>query len=432
MNHITKFKFFFIVILLGMCHIRAYSQGMTLTLEECRQRALDQNVALRNGAKSIEAANETAKEAFTNYFPTVSATGMAYDANKGLVQMEMEPGQQMNLLKDGIMGGVTLTQPIFAGGQIVNGNKLAKLGVEVSELQQQQNRKEVLLTVEKYFWQVVTLKEKRNTLVAVSEMLAQIYSDVDIAVKAGVTNRNDLLQVQLRQNDVASNMINLDNNLALCRMILAQYIGLNGTDIDVETPEQMDQTPIFPSELYVDHSTALLSTPEYKLLDKNVKANQLQEKIEYGKNMPTVGAGVGYMYDNLTDKDHPFGVAFVSVSIPISGWWGGSHAIKRQKANVAMANNTLTDNSDLLIINMQHLWNEVEDSYQQILIAQNSIEQSTENLRLNRNYYQAGTSTMSDLLDAQQLYQQSRDQLVERYSQFKINVLQYRQATAQD
>jgi outer membrane protein TolC len=405
---------------------------MTLTLEECRQRALDQNVALRNGAKSIEAANETAKEAFTNYFPTVSATGMAYDANKGLVQMEMEPGQQMNLLKDGIMGGVTLTQPIFAGGQIVNGNKLAKLGVEVSELQQQQNRKEVLLTVEKYFWQVVTLKEKRNTLVAVSEMLAQIYSDVDIAVKAGVTNRNDLLQVQLRQNDVASNMINLDNNLALCRMILAQYIGLNGTDIDVETPEQMDQTPIFPSELYVDHSTALLSTPEYKLLDKNVKANQLQEKIEYGKNMPTVGAGVGYMYDNLTDKDHPFGVAFVSVSIPISGWWGGSHAIKRQKANVAMANNTLTDNSDLLIINMQHLWNEVEDSYQQILIAQNSIEQSTENLRLNRNYYQAGTSTMSDLLDAQQLYQQSRDQLVERYSQFKINVLQYRQATAQD
>jgi outer membrane protein TolC len=405
---------------------------MTLTLEECRQRALDHNVALRNGAKSIEAANETAKEAFTNYFPTVSATGMAYDANKGLVQMEMEPGQQMNLLKDGIMGGVTLTQPIFAGGQIVNGNKLAKLGVEVSELQQQQNRKEVILTVEKYFWQVVTLKEKRKTLEAVRELLAQINSDVDIAVKAGVTNRNDLLQVQLRQNDVASNMINLDNNLALCRMILAQYIGLNGTDIDVETPDQMDQTPIFPSELYVDHSTALLSTPEYKLLDKNVKANQLQEKIEYGKNMPTVGAGVGYMYDNLTDKDHPFGVAFVSVSIPISGWWGGSHAIKRQKANVAIANNSLADNSDLLIINMQHLWNEVKDSYQQILIAQNSIEQSTENLRLNRNYYQAGTSTMSDLLDAQQLYQQSRDELVEKYSQFKIKVLEYRQATAQD
>jgi outer membrane protein TolC len=144
-----------------------------------------------------------------------------------------------------------------------------------------------------------------------------------------------------------------------------------------------------------------------------------------------VGAGVGYMYDNLTDKDHPFGIAFVSVSVPISGWWGGSHAIKQQKANVTIANNTLADSSDLLIIQMQHLWNEVEDAYKQMGIAHNSIEQSTENLRLNRDYYSTGMSTMSDLLDAQQLYQQSRDKLVETYAQFRLSVLQYRQATAQ-
>lgn len=426
------YKLFLSVIILGMWGVKAHSQEMTLTLEDCRQRALDHNVALRNATSAIEAATETSKEAFTNYFPSVSATGMAYDANKGLVQMEMEPGQTMNLLKDGVMGGVTLTQPIFAGGQIVNGNKLAKLGVAVSELQKEQKRKEVLLNVEKYFWQVVTLKEKRRTLETVDDMLRQISSDVELAVKAGITTRNDLLQVQLRQNDVASSMLNLDNNLSLCRMILAQYIGLNGTEIDVLTSERMDTVPPFPTDLFVDHSTALLSTPEYKLLDKNVQANKLQEKIEYGKNMPTVAAGVGYMYDNLTDKDHPFGVAFVSVSVPISGWWGGSHAIKRQKANTAIATNSLADNSDLLVINMQHISNEVKDSYQQIMIAQNSIDQSAENLRLNQNYYRAGTTTMSDLLDAQSLYQQSRDKLVETYSQFKIKVLEYRQATAQE
>jgi outer membrane protein TolC len=184
--------------------------------------------------------------------------------------------------------------------------------------------------------------------------------------------------------------------------------------------------------LRADHSQALLNTPEYKLLDKNVSANKLQQKLAVGKNLPTVGAGVGYMYDNLTDTDHPFGVAFVSVSVPISGWWGGSHNIKKHKADVVIAANTLEDNSDLLVINMQHLWNEVEDGYQQILIAHNSIEQSTENLRLNRNYYNAGMSTMSDLLDAQSLYQQSRDKLVDTYSQFQIKMLEYRQATGQD
>jgi outer membrane protein TolC len=422
----------FQVALMSLAGLSAGSQTLQLTLEECRQRAIEQNITLRNAGESVNAAGEARKEAFTNYFPTISASGMAYDANKGLIEMEMEPGQTMGLLKDGVMGGVTLTQPIFAGGQIVNGNKLAKLGVEVSELKQQQTRKEVLLNVEKYYWQVVTLAEKRRTLTSINDMLAQICSDVETSVNAGLTTRNDLLQVQLRRNDVASAMINLDNNLSLCRMILAQYIGLNGTEIDVTTTESIDSIPAFPSELRVNHSEALLTTPEYQLLSRNVEAKRLERKMEVGKNLPTVGAGVGYMYDNLTDKDHPFGIAFVSVSVPISGWWGGSHAIKQKKTNEIIANNTLADNSDLLVINMQHLWNEVEDAYKQIRIAHSSIEQSTENLRLNRNYYSAGMSTMSDLLDAQSLYQQSRDKMVETYSQFQIKMLEYRQATGQD
>jgi outer membrane protein TolC len=279
---------------------------------------------------------------------------------------------------------------------------------------------------------VVTLTEKKNTLNSINDMLTQICADVEVSVNAGLTNRNDLLQVQLRQNDVASAMINLDNNLSLCRMILAQYIGLNGTEIDVTTSEQLDALPDFPYALRTDHNSALSATPEYRLLENNVEANRLQMKMALGKNLPSVAAGVGYMYDNLTDKDHPFGIAFVSVSVPLSGWWGGSHAVKREEANLIMAKNTLEDNSDLLIINMQHLWNEVEDSYKQLQIAQNSIEQSSENLRLNRNYYKAGISTMSDLLDAQSMYQQSRDKMVENYSQFKLKVLEYTQATEQD
>jgi outer membrane protein TolC len=216
-------------MLLGVCTVNVHAQSVTLTLDECRQKAIEQNIMLRNSQVSVTAASETSKEAFTNYFPTVSATGFAYNANKGLIQMEMEPGQTMNLLKNGVLGGVTLTQPIFAGGQIVNGNKLAKVGVEVSKLQQEQTRKEVLLNVEKYYWQVVTLMEKKNTLNAINEMLTQICSDVETSVNAGVTTRNDLLQVKLRQNDIASAIINLDNNLSLSRMVLAQYIGMNGT-----------------------------------------------------------------------------------------------------------------------------------------------------------------------------------------------------------
>jgi outer membrane protein TolC len=412
-------------------HSQNIASTRNLTIDECRTYAINNNIKLQNAKTSIEAANETSKEAFTNYFPQISGSAFGYNANKGLLQMDMGPDMSMSLLKNGILAGVTLTQPVFAGGQIVNGNKLAKVGVKVSELQREQTEKEVLLNVEKYYWQVVTLKEKKNTLAIIDEMLVSLCHDAEVAVNAGIRTRNDLLQVQLKRNDVASSMLNLDNGLALSKMVLAQYIGMAGQDLDVVITDSINAVPDFPFDLMVDHQQALLNTPEYRLLEQNVKSNELQEKLAVGRNLPTVGVGVGYMYDNLMDKDHPFGVAFVSVSVPISGWWGGSHAIKQRKAQTVIAKQTRDDVSDLLQINMQHLWNDVKDSYQQILIAHNSIEQSVENLRLNRDHYNAGMITMSDLLEAQSLYQQSRDNLVDVYSQFKIKTLEYKQATAQ-
>jgi outer membrane protein TolC len=403
-----------------------------LTLDECRKYAIENNIKLQNSKLSVKVAKETNKEAFTNYFPQVSGSAFGYNANKGLLQMEMGEEMSMSLLKNGILAGVTLTQPVFAGGQIVNGNKLSKVGVRVSELQLEQTEKEVLLNIEKYYWQVVTLKEKDKTLSIIDNMLVSLCADAETAVAAGIRTRNDLLQVQLKRNDVASSKINLENGLALSKRVLAQYIGMDGEDIDVVVTDSIDIVPEFPKNLYADPEQSLFSTPEYRLLEQNVKSNKLQQKMAVGKNMPTVGVGAGYMYDNLMDKDHPFGVAFVSVSVPISGWWGGSHAINQRKAQTMIAKQTQEDASDMLKINMQHLWDDVKDGYQQILIAHNSIEQSSENLRLNLDYYNAGIITMSDLLEAQSLYQQSRDKLVDAYSQYKIKILEYKQATAQE
>ena len=64
----------------------------------------------------------------------------------------------------------------------------------------------------------------------------------------------------------------------------------------------------------------LPNTVEYDLLDKNVQAGVVQKRLAIGKNLPSVAVGAGYMYDNLMNKDHPFGMVFASVSIPISGW----------------------------------------------------------------------------------------------------------------
>lgn len=89
----------------------------------------------------------------------------------------------------------------------------------------------------------------------------------------------------------------------------------------------------------------------------------------------------------------------------------------------------MNDNSEMLVIRMQNVWNTLNDSYRKAEIALLSVEQSSENLRLNMDYYSAGTATMSELLDAQTLYQQSRDKYVEAYTNYELSKREYLQAT---
>lgn len=408
----------------------------TLSLDEVKSLAVKANMKTRSAAYATAEAQEQKKEAFTNYFPTLSASSTALKANHGMVKIETAlGGQQMNmtLLDKMWAAGVTAVQPVFMGGQIVNGNKLAKTGVEASQLQENLSRNDVELTAENYYWQIVTLKEKEKTLETISTMLKSLEKDASLAVKAGVGLRNDLLQVQLKENEIESQKIKLDNGLSLCKMTLAQYIGMDGKSIDVSASADPSQLPGYPDSLKVDHEAAVANTNEYQLLQKNVDVKTLERKIEVGKNLPqvAVGASASVQHTDVLNAKNNFGLVFAQVSIPISGWWGGSHAIKRKKLAEQEAREQLTDNKQLLEIRMQKDWNDVDDAYKQLVLAKRSITQSEENLRLNRDYYKAGTVNMTDLLNAQQLYQQARDKYTDAFADLQNKIEAYKKSTGQ-
>ena len=336
----------------------------------------------------------------------------------------------MGMIKNGVVGNVMAMQPIFAGGQIVNGNRLAKVGVEASRIQLEASEDQVELTTEQYFWQVVSLKEKLVTLDILHKMLEQLEKDVTVSVNAGVTTRNDLLQVQLKVNEIESQVLQVENGLAISKQLLGQYIG-KSDEFDVACTIDVNTIPLLDARLKQDHQASLASTTQYRLLEKNVEANRLQHKMKVGENLPTVSAGAVYTYNNLMDEGRGVGMLMATVSVPISGWWGGSHAIKKQRLAYEQARDQMADASQKLVINMNNCWANVETSHKQLAIARKSIEQSEENLRLNNDYYRAGTTTMSDLLDAQSSYQQSCDQYVDAYIDYQQNLLKYRQATGQ-
>ena len=453
-----------LVISVSLFHLLTFSplSAQTYTLQQLKDSALQNNIAIRSAKHAIDAAQQQRKEAFTKYFPNISGTGLWFNADKGMAQTELNLSEQItpelgmalaqalpaealaalgspisvSMMKNGTIAGVTAVQPVFAGGQIINGNKLAKVGEDVSRLQLQLSENEVEKQTEQYYWQLVSLQEKMKTIEAVQALLADIHKDVDVAVRAGVAMKNDLLQVQLRQNDVESQKLKVKNGISILRLLLAQYCGLNNSEFSVENVEfptaelSAEGMAAANSTLYTLHST-LEALPEYQLLNKQVEATNLQRKMEIGKNLPTVGVGAGYNYHNLLDNNHTFGMIFATVSVPISDWWGGSHAIKRKKIEQQKAEEQLADNSELLKIRMQNAWNNLEEARQQLTIAQRSIEQAEENLRLNRDYYKAGTSRMADLLEAQLLYQQSLDHRTDAYADYQNKLLEYRQATGQ-
>jgi outer membrane protein TolC len=429
------------------------SAQQTYTLEQIKDSALHNNYAIRSAKYGVEAAQQQRKEAFTKYFPNVSGTGLWFNANKGMAQTTLNLSENMSpelgallaqslppealaalgnpisisMMKNGTIGSLMAVQPLFAGGQIINGNKLAKVGEDVSRLQLQLSENEVEKTAEQYFWQLASLQEKMKTIEAVDTLLRDIYKDVDVAVRAGVAMRNDLLQVQLRQNDIESQRLKLKNGISIVRLLLSQYCGLRDTSFVIC---YQSDTPLVPLSRQ-DHNKALLGTPEYQLLGKQVEAANLQKKLAVGQNLPNVAVGAGYNYHNLLENNHSFGMVFATVSVPISDWWGGSHAIKRRQIEHQKAVEQLEDNAQLLKIRMQNAWNGVEESYQQLQLAKRSIEQASENLRLNRNYYRAGTSKMSDLLEAQLLYQQSLDKHTDAFADYQNKLLEYRQAIGQ-
>ena len=421
-----------------------------LTLQQVRELAVANNIVTRSADNALIQAQEQQKEAKTNYFPQVNAVGVGFKTNVDMIKANIATNEvipsslaqliptelavkipaniPVNMVDHGLMVGVTAVQPLYMGGQIINGNRLAKVNVEAKQLQSQTSKKSVLLQAEQYFWQIITLKEKQKTLDVVGDMLSNLEKDASVAVKSGVGMRNDLLSVQLKQNEVESARLKLDNGLKLARLVLAQYIGMENKDIDVSPDGDLLQMPVYPA-IKVDHNQAVNELPEYQLLQKDIEATNLQYKLEIGKRMPSLGIGAGYSYYNMgKGTNNNFASMFVTMSIPISGWWGGSHAIKRSKLVEDNAREQLAINTQLLKIRMQKDWNDLDDAYKQLELSRKSIEQSKENLRLNSDYYHAGTVTMNDLLIAQQQYQQCRDRYTDAYSQLQLKMVEYRQS----
>ena len=430
----------------------ASAQG-TLTLSECLELAKQHNRTLQNAALEIEMASEQKKEAFTKYFPDIQANVMAFRAFDEMVKGDGTIPQEIAAINPDLAmyigapfsysefnraysATITLTQPLYAGGRIVAGNKLAKIGQEAVALQLKMKEKDVLQKVTECYWQIASVKYNLETIAAAEKQLDAVSELVTNYVNAGVTTRNDNLKVQLRQQELASNRLKLENAEHVLLLLLAQQIGMVGESLDIDTSSLEAQEP---SSVLVPTDDAVQAREEMALLGKQVEANKWQVKLERGKYLPTVAvgmmgynAGLGGLSDNVKkymDTNMTNGLVFGTVSVPIMSWWGGKHAIRRTQLKLQQAENDAEDVREQLAVDVESAWSNLTEAYKQIDLARTSVESAEENLRMTTDQYKAGTIALTDLLDAETLHRQARSQLSDAMATYQVRLADYQRKT---
>ncbi len=438
------------VILLSVLPVSLMAQS--LSLDSCKIYALENNKRLKEAQMQLEASEQVKKEVYTKFFPKVDASAMAVKLNNNLIEANLGemnlpvydgnpanlqtatqfayfPGMALELLDYVNMANVTAAQPIYLGGRIRNGYKLASLGVMFSEDKMNLTKDEVLLKTEDFYWTIVALQEKQKTLFSYESLINNLKKDVSNAYDAGLIEKSDLLKVEIELSKVAANKLKLENGISLLKMSLCQHIGIHYTEnfniednvINITNPVQLKQ----------DANEALLNRNEFKMLNKAVDAEKLQQKIATGEYKPKIAAGVQALYLDMADQDNAYAVAFATLSVPISGWWGGSHKIQEHKIKVNIAQNNLEEKSELLLLQIDKSYRDLNESYMQIFVAEVANEQAREHSKIVKDNYDAGIIGTSDLLEAEAMLQKSQDELVDAKTNFKIKKAYYLQAIAQ-
>lgn len=422
----------------------------TYTLEQCLDSAKTNNLKLQNAALDIQMAKEQKAEAYTKYFPEISASVTAFHAFDKLIKGDgtypaelaaFEPlmpgisqmvGQPFEVreLNRGYGATLSVMQPLYTGGQITTGNKLARLQSEVMQLQLQLKEKEVVEKVSENYWQIAQLKYSLQTLDAADHQLQAVYEEVEQRVKAGIILDNDLLKISLRQHELRSNRLKVKNGIRVLQLLLAQQCGIKGA-FDISLPQP---TTVQPTEM-TDPISAASTRQEYELAQKGVEAEQLQVKMERGKCLPTVAVGVvgsnvglGGLSENMRrtmNTNITNGIAMATISIPISQWWGGSHAIRRQKMKAQQAENDRQEALEMLTVDIVSAWSNLQEATEQVAVAQTAVEQAEENMRHSLAKYKAGTESLSDLLDAETLQRQSQNNLHTAFASYELAKTKY-------
>lgn len=436
------------LLLIGPLSTKA-QDTLRLSVQDCIDLALKNNLPLKNAQLEIDKAKATKKEAQTAYLPNLSAQALAFDAKNPMINFGIEDidnalvrqtlynlyaqyggllglQKSYSFVQNGVVLNMMATEPLYAGGRIRNGNRLAELGIEAAEYQSMIKSDEVALQTECLYWQIVALQDKIQTLNQLDQLLDTLSKDLEGAIEAGLAMPTDQYKVTVKKNESHLNRKKVENGIVLLKMALAQYIGLEGQTLTLTDTLGLETAP---TVYYHDPAEAVAQRHESQLLDLSLKAERLKKKMTLGEALPSLLVGGSANYHTVLDDPKANAMVFAVLQVPITDWHKTAWKLKKHNLDAQIAENNRNDLTEKMQMQTNQAWFNLEQSWLRIDMAQTALSDAQANLKIVNDYYEAGLVPLSDLLEAQTLVHQSLNELSDSRMDYKLNLVKYKQLT---
>lgn len=322
-------KYFVIIALLFFTDNAGLWAQVRLDRQQCREMALENSKQMAIAGKEKEKAVYTLKSVRAGFFPRLSATGIgfynqekySYKLKGGYLPTYVPDGQgqlQPNVMLDPATGrpvigadgkpvfkeyaflpdigikigmrgvylaGVQLEQPVYMGGKVRAAHQMARTGEVMAEENVRFNRSEILLQVDRAYWQMLRVQEQVGAAKAYREVVKALLQDLRNSQEVGMVSNNDVLKVEVKYNEAQLMLQKATNGLILSQMDLCRLIGL-----DLNTRLHLSDTlPEATSTGLPDAGGNVEQRPDYKLLKEEIGLKQKEINLARSEFLPQIG-----------------------------------------------------------------------------------------------------------------------------------------------
>ncbi len=390
---------------------------------KAKEQRIAQAVALRKQARADFLPRLSTSYGYTRFSEAKESPGSVLNLPPPIGSVQIPPSKLSTV--DNYQWRATLTQPIFTGFALLSKYELARLGIDISQLELELEKLNLALEAKIAYFNVLRARHGVEVARKAVEALNSHFKVAKNFHEVGMIPVNDLLKAEVELMDARHELVKARNRLTLAKSRLNTVMSrpvdapLELEDISEFQPQEEDFTALI--------SEALKQRPEIRVLDLKIAQAEQEIRLAKSKYFPEIVFSYNYIKegDEPNVSGSPYHDANYWEASAVLTWtfweWGKTHYQVRQKEMLRQELSYLRNSmEDQIRLEVKSAFSDLEEAEENIPRAKKAIEQAEENLRVSRKRYEVQVTTSTEVLDAQTLLTKARKNYFDALYEHKI------------